>query len=266
MAVLSGDFYSEILDMTTHINVIFPDISNDVTPVIYGEPKVLYLLHGLSANSGEWLRFSKIEYYAKKYNFIVIMPEVQRSFYCNTVYGANYFTFIAEELPDICKRWFNISNSKNNTYVCGESMGGYGAIKVALTYPEKFEGVGSLSGVLDIQRLIDSVMSGDETIIKPREIRSIFGVNNKVNRDSNVIELVKEVSKNKNRPRLIQICGLDDFLYNDNLKFKNIAEQAGYGHTYMEWNGDHEWSFWDTAIQRVFQFFCNMDIKKSRIY
>ena len=51
--------------MTTQINVIFPDVSNDVTPLYEGTPKVLYLLHGLSGNSAEWTRFSKIEYYAK---------------------------------------------------------------------------------------------------------------------------------------------------------------------------------------------------------
>lgn len=76
MGLFTGNFYSKNLRMTTQINVIFPDVSNDVTPLYEGTPKVLYLLHGLSGNSAEWTRFSKIEYYAKKYNFIIIMPEV----------------------------------------------------------------------------------------------------------------------------------------------------------------------------------------------
>lgn len=74
MGLFTGNFYSKNLRMTTQINVIFPDVSNDVTPLYEGTPKVLYLLHGLSGNSDEWTRFSKIEYYAKKYNFIIIMP------------------------------------------------------------------------------------------------------------------------------------------------------------------------------------------------
>lgn len=266
MGVFSGDFYSKNIDMTTHINIIFPDVSNDVTPIIYGKPKVLYLLHGLSANSGEWLRFSKIEYYAKKYNFIVIMPEVQRSFYTNTAYGANYFDYIAEELPQICKQWFNIPKGKNNTFICGESMGGYGAVKVALNYPDKFEGVGTLSGVLDIQRLFDSIIEGKENIIKLKEIISIFGENKKIDNKCDLLKLVEEVAKNNKKPKLIQICGIDDFLYEDNLKFKEIAKNSGYGHTYMEWSGDHEWPFWDVAIQKVLQFFCNMDINNSTIF
>ena len=87
MGLFTGDFYSESLAMTTQLRVIFPELSNDVTPVFGGEPMVLYLLHGLSANSGEWTRFSKIEYYAKKYNFIIVMPEVQRSFSCDSISG-----------------------------------------------------------------------------------------------------------------------------------------------------------------------------------
>ena len=66
MGLFTGNFYSKNLRMTTQINVIFPDVSNDVTPLYEGTPKVLYLLHGLSGNSDEWTRFSKIEYYAKK--------------------------------------------------------------------------------------------------------------------------------------------------------------------------------------------------------
>ena len=90
MGNFKGNFYSKTLKMTTQINVIFPERSNDVDPVVEAEPRVLLLLHGLSGNCDEWLRFSKIEYYAKKYNFVIILPEVQRSFYCNTSYGQNY--------------------------------------------------------------------------------------------------------------------------------------------------------------------------------
>lgn len=66
--------------MNTSLNMILPDHSNDVDPLYDDEPKVLYLLHGLSGNEDEWIRFSKIEYYAKKYNFIIVMPRVDRSF------------------------------------------------------------------------------------------------------------------------------------------------------------------------------------------
>ena len=81
MGSFSGNFYSEELKTTTRINLILPDASNDVTPLLGGTPKLLFLLHGLGGNCDEWLRFSKIEYYAKKFNLIVVMPEAQRSGY-----------------------------------------------------------------------------------------------------------------------------------------------------------------------------------------
>lgn len=99
MGLFQGSFYAESLKLTTRIQIILPELSNDVTPIFSGTPKVLYLLHGLGGNCEEWPRFSKIEYYAKKYDFIIIMPEVQRSFYCDTSYGHNYFTYVADELP-----------------------------------------------------------------------------------------------------------------------------------------------------------------------
>lgn len=102
--------------MTTQINVIFPDVSNDVTPLYEGTPKVLYLLHGLSGNSDEWTRFSKIEYYAKKYNFIIIMPEVQRSFYTTGKVGIDYFHYVADETSSYL--WEMVSfGSKTRKYI-----------------------------------------------------------------------------------------------------------------------------------------------------
>ena len=167
MGLFTGDFYSESLAMTTQLRVIFPELSNDVTPVFGGEPMVLYLLHGLSANSGEWTRFSKIEYYAKKYNFIIVMPEVQRSFYCDSISGPRYFTYIADELPKICEKWFRFDSSRKNTFIAGESMGGYGAVKVGLSRPERFSGIASLSGVLNYPRLARQIYAEYTDLVEP---------------------------------------------------------------------------------------------------
>ena len=111
MAFFQVNFFSPTLCFNTDINVFIPtpnsdEILNKKNSDYYHEGsrfQVLYLLHGLSANSGEWTRFSKIEYYAKKYNFIIVMPEVQRSFYCDSISGPRYFTYIADELPKICE-------------------------------------------------------------------------------------------------------------------------------------------------------------------
>lgn len=266
MGLFSGDFYSESLRMTTQIKVIFPDLSNDVTPVIGGTPRVLYLLHGLAANNGEWTRFSKIEYYAKKYNFIIIMPEVQRSFYCDTAYGPRYFTYVADELPAVCGRWFRLDQSKENTFIAGESMGGYGAVKVGLRRPERFGAIASLSGALDYAALNRQIMSGEWEDVLPTELQAVHGETGMPGKEDDVLALVRETAKNPDRPRLIQLCGTEDFLYEDNQTFRRIAGEAGYGHTYREGPGDHEWPYWDKAVQYAFQFFCGLDPDTTPIY
>lgn len=267
MACFRGDIYSQSLNVTTQITVILPEISNDVTPMIEGEPKVMYLLHGLSANSSEWTRFSKIEYYAKKYNFIIIMPEVQRSFYLDTDYGANYFTYLADELPQICNTWFKIPLTRESTFICGESMGGYGAVTIGLNRPDKFGGIGTLSGVLDFKRIIRGIMEDrDEELMSQKEMKALIGSETRLKENQDALKLVEKEASNPNRPRLIQICGTEDFLYEDNIRFRDIAKSSGYNHTYMEWSGDHSWPFWDVAIQRLFQFFCNIDLTTGPIF
>ena len=258
MSIFQGSIRSDSLRMTTKLNIIFPDHSNDVDPVIEGEPKVLYLLHGLSSNADEWIRFSKIEYYAKKYNFIVIMPEVHRSFYCNTKTGINYFDYVAYELPKIVSKWFNINSSKENTFIAGESMGGYGAVKIGLSCPDNFNAIASLSGVLDYQEFKKMIKDGQWPDMSYKEIEILDD-------EDTPIDLAKKVLKDV-RPRLIQMCGTEDFLLEENRTFDKTLNDLGYNHLYIEAKGDHEWPYWDKAIQYAFMYFLNLDMKNTPIY
>lgn len=88
------------------------------------------------------------------------MPEVQRSFYTTGKVGIDYFHYVADELPAICGKWFHLDQRRENTFIAGESMGGYGAVKIALNRPEKYEAVASLSGVLDYVGFTEMVLAG----------------------------------------------------------------------------------------------------------
>ncbi len=266
MGRFEGDFYSERLGFTTRLDVIFPDASNDVTPVQFGGPKVLYLLHGLSGSSGEWTRFSKIEYYAKKYNFIIIMPEVQRSFYCDVPGGPAYFSYVTQELPDICEKWFRLDGRRENTYIAGESMGGYGAFKAALCCPERYEAAASLSGVLDYRLLCRRVLNGEWSDVSSAELYALHGPTGLPGVENDLLDLVEQAAKLPEQPRLIQLCGTEDFLYEANKNFRRVAAEAGCNLTWREAPGDHEWPYWDKAIQYAFQFFCGLDLDTTTIY
>ena len=245
--------------MNTGVNIIFPERSNDVDPLFEDRPKVLYLLHGLSGNEDEWTRFSKIEYYGKKYNFIIIMPRVDRSFYCNTRYRINYFDYIADELPEIMSRWLRIDNDRDNTFIAGESMGGYGAVKIGLSRPERYAGIGALSGVLDYDAFAKMIVSDQWPDMAPEEIDALYD-------DDTPMKLAEKAVKLKTKPKLIQLCGTEDFLYENNQNFRKHLQKIGYEHTYREGPGEHAWPYWDKAVQYVFMFFRDLDPDKTTLY
>ncbi len=113
-------------------------------------PPVLYLLHGLSDDDTIWLRRTSIERYVAEFGLAVVMPQVHRSFYLDGEYTGAYWTFVAEELPALVAGFFRVSQAREDTFVAGLSMGGYGAMLHALRQPGRFAAAASLSGALDV--------------------------------------------------------------------------------------------------------------------
>src|SRR3954452_11495359 len=159
MALLRCDFFSDVLEVGTSMTVLLPQAGEGQIGVTGARPDpeagfpVLYLLHGLSDDSTAWLRYTSIERYAAPLGLAVVMPDVQRSFYADEAHGAAYWTFLSEELPEVVGSFFRVSDRREDTFVAGLSMGGYGALKWALRAPERFAAAAVLSGAVDVARL-----------------------------------------------------------------------------------------------------------------
>ena len=147
---LRCDFFSEALSLSTSMTVLLPQRTTTQIGMeghaSDGPPPVLYLLHGLSDDDTIWLRRTSIERYAAPLGLAVVMPQVHRSFYTDQAYGGRYWTFLTEELPELVGSLFRVSDRREDTFVAGLSMGGYGALKWALRHPERFAAAASLSG------------------------------------------------------------------------------------------------------------------------
>ena len=113
-----------------------------------GHP-TLWLLHGLSDDESIWSRSTSIERYVAPLGLSVVMPNVHRSFYTNMHSGYRYWDFVSEELLEKARGFFPLSSARADNFVAGLSMGGYGALKLAVTLPEQFAAAASLSGVTD---------------------------------------------------------------------------------------------------------------------
>src|SRR6476619_6295515 len=154
MAVLTCDLFSESLMVGTTITVVLPQQTEEqiglIDQPLDGPPPVLYLLHGLSDDHTAWTRYTSIERYAAAAGLAVVMPAAGRSFYDDERHGHRYWTYLSEELPGVVGSFFRVSDRPEDTFVAGLSMGGYGAMRLALTHPERYAAAASLSGALDV--------------------------------------------------------------------------------------------------------------------
>ena len=249
MAFVQVQSFSEALNVASTVNVILPEATQGIGIQAAGKnelPKVLYLLHGYSDDHSIWLRRTSVERYAAAHNLAVIMPAVNHSFYANEVYGEKYWDYVATELPKVLHRFFRLSSKPEDTFVAGLSMGGYGAMKLALSFPERFGAAACFSGALDIA---DTYGSGRH---QSEEQTRIFGdVKTIPGSDNDLFHLLAKNSKAKKKPRLYVSCGTADFLYHQFKKFIPEAKKAGWNVTTYEEEGvGHEWAFWDREISK----------------
>ncbi len=258
MALLQCDFRSEVLGLDTQMNVLLPE-KNRTTGKKY---PVLYLLHGLSDDHKSWQRRTAIERYLQDKELIVIMPNVHRSFYTDMAVGYPYWTFISQEVPSFSEAFFPISTHRQDTFVAGLSMGGFGAFKLALNLPEKFSKAASLSGALDmidrIKRREQAIKEGQSTledvdVFYQYEMSNIFGSYKDMKESSNNLfeVILKQLKAGKKMPDLFQCCGTDDFLYGGNIAFRDFALNHHLNLEYTEGLGTHTWDYWDKMIQKV---------------
>lgn len=243
-------FFSEVLGLSSRMIAMLPQPSYSER----AQPKhrVLYLLHGHSDDCTAWQRWTAIERYVEGLNLAVIMPDAHLSFYTDMVHGGRYWTFISEELPALVQRIFPLSSERADTFVAGLSMGGYGAFKLALAHPERFAAAASLSGSLEI-RYVVAEDSPDRDEMWLAGMRNIFGagLSEVADSDNDLRTLAHQAAQSATKPRLYQCCGTEDFLYYNNLSFRDFLQVLPFDLTYEEGPGEHTWAYWDAMIQRA---------------
>ena len=259
MAFIELHYHSDALKTAVTVNVLLPEKAKTLIGMDGKESstyKTLYLLHGLSDDQTIWMRRTSIERYAIERGIAVVMPNVGRSWYTDTAYGGEYFTFVTEELPNVCRSYFKgMSDKREDTLIAGLSMGGYGAIKAALSCPDKYGACASLSGAFDI--------SAARRLHQLNEWRGIFDFDLE---DPAEIEGTKHdiytlTRKNHEMgirfPRMYLWCGLNDKLLEVNQRYRDLLINLGISHLYEESEGNHSWKWWDLHIQTALDYLLN---------
>lgn len=215
---------------------------------------VLFLLHGLTGQSSNWIEKTRIARYATEYELFIVMAEGGNGWYTDsaTVPADKYESYILRELIPEVERRFRVSKERNGRAVAGLSMGGYGAIKFGLKYPDMFSLVASMSGAF-------SAGSWTEKDLKdpgPRRdsVLHTFGAANSPTRAANdLFKLARELSteRTKSLPFIYLDCGTEDFLFKDSRDLAGLLVEQKIPHEYRQLPGSHDWQYWDRQIREV---------------
>lgn len=252
MAFMDCHFFSDSLGVSASMYVILPQAARNQIGMAAtrreGKHPTLYLLHGLSDDHTIWMRRTSIERYASALGLAVVMPAVNRSFYTDMPNGHRYWEFVSQELPVLAQSFFPLSGKREDNFVAGLSMGGYGAMKLGLACHQRFAAAASLSGVLDVRWALERHPDNEFRWLLG-EAADIAGTK------ADLFWLAEElVRSGKEQPKLYQCCGTEDFLYQDNIRFRDHCRSLGLELTYEEEPGAHEWGFWDRKIQTVLKW------------
>lgn len=251
MALIQVNYLSKALFRTVPINVILPVDKFDADTDSYLMPeghkfKTLYLLHGLLGNYIDWVSRTRIQMWAEEKDLAVVMPSGDNAFYLKSRTPWNdYETFIGKELVEMTRRMFPLSERREDTYIAGLSMGGFGAIRNGIVFSETFSHVAGLSAALHIFDdlseeanigLFEDIKQASETNMNPK------------------VALEEMLEEKRKRPAFYMACGKRDDLMKTNVEFRDLLIKNGLDVTWDEDDAGHDWDFWDSQIRKVLEW------------
>ena len=242
MTLLHVDFYSDVLSRSIEMDVTLPRAEAPQTGY-----KTLFLLHGMSDDHSIWQRRTSIERYADERNIAVVMPTTRLGWYTNTHAGERWFDFISDELVYAVRRMLPcLSRRREDTFVAGLSMGGYGALKCALKRADLFSKAAAMSAAMDIA----DGMRNPMPLGRPFCWEDVFGpADEAAGSENDLFRISAELAQN--RPEIWMWCGTEDELYPSNVKMRDHLRSLGYALSYHDGPGDHSWKYWNREIQNI---------------
>ena len=253
MAIVEVNFHSTCLNRMVTYKAIIP-----TEHLTKGEPfKTLYLLHGFTDNHTQWMIGSRIGLLAEQSRLAVIMPAGENSFYVDDERrGHLYGEFIGRELVEQTRQMFHLSPKREDTFIAGLSMGGYGAVRNGLKYHETFSHIAGLSSAFILDRALNSTPHAESILERRSYFESIFGnLDELIGSDKDYKALIQKLKNEAvDIPQLYLACGTEDFLIEQNRDYRDFLKQEAIEFTYVESPGIHDWKFWDTYIEKVIEW------------
>ena len=210
---------------------------------------VVYLLHGGRGSFRDWSNNTDVARFAER-GLILVMPDGDESWYTNSAERPRdrYEDYMTQDLVSDVESRFPVLTGRANRAIMGVSMGGFGAVKIALRHPELYALVGGLSSALDAPGRPFSVAR----IGQYRHYRAIFGpVDSASRRDNDPFVLVSSADPAK-MPYFFLTCGDKEGLLATNRSFARLLEQRHFPYEFQVVAGGHDWQQWSARLDAVF--------------
>lgn len=198
-----------------------------------GPYNVLVQLHGYSDAHTAWLYKSKLERYVEDLPLIVVLPGCDNHWWSNLPPAARYEDVIVQDLWNYIHAMFPV-RSDTRWAIGGNSMGGFGAIRLGLKHPDKFCSIHAHSSRIPTPDDEDGYL----------RINQGQPLDPALRRDLDCYAWA-QASDRATLPRLTFDCGVDDALVDDNRQYHAFLERIDLPHAYVEHEGAHTWDYWD---------------------
>jgi S-formylglutathione hydrolase FrmB len=209
----------------------------------------VYLLHGRGDSFRDWSNSSDLSPFAER-GLVLVMPEGDASYFTNSVERPKdrYEDYIVKDLVSDVGSRFPVASGRQSRAIAGVSMGGYGAVKLALRYPELFAFAGGLSPAVDVP-------SRPFSIRRPFQWRfhsAIFGpAGSQTRHDNDPFVLARSADPNLTAYFYL-VCGDQESLLPANRAFADLLAQRHIPHEFHVAAGGHNWAQWNKSVSSLF--------------
>ena len=255
MISINTRFESIVLKTQVEVEVYLPNPENFMHQVTdfkerytFAPFKTLFLLHGLMDSGRQWIENTSIARIAQDAGIALVIPSCGNNFYVNTIYGMAYSDFLSQELIGFVRAMFPLSEKREDNYIWGISMGGYGALRQAFMHPEMFSRAIAMSPTSDVEfsaRFATAMGVKTDYIIGDWRTLDGSGLDLKVI----AAQAVREAGA-ENIPQMLMIIADQDHMVRDNTAFRDCITKLGIANEFHTYPGDHTWRFWDAHVQK----------------
>jgi putative tributyrin esterase len=212
--------------------------------------QVVYLLHGGGGGFRDWSNYSDVARFAES-GLLLVMPEGASSYYTNAVDPPQdrYEDYIVQDLIADVESRLPVATGRANRAIMGVSMGGFGAVKLALRHPDLFVFAGGISSAIDVPRRAFTI----KRLQQSRHYNAIFGPSESQSRRDNDPFVVARTANPETAPYFFLTCGEQEGLLPANREFAAFLAQRHFRYEFHSIHGAHDWNQWNAWLPAVFR-------------